>query len=163
MVKGRVLDAACGCGYGSKILHDAGNKVVGVDFYPLAVEWATTRFPGPEYLCADISDRPWSGGFDWIVSLETIEHLKYPVPVLKAFREADCRLVVSTPNEELYKFRPEKFAKDHSPHFRHYTPKEFDDLLAGVGFKVVSRHCQVDKCSEVTPGTDGIFLVYVCD
>jgi 2-polyprenyl-3-methyl-5-hydroxy-6-metoxy-1,4-benzoquinol methylase len=161
-VKGRVLDAACGCGYGSRMLYEATNNVVGIDSYELAVEWARTHFDGPEYISGDIETTPL-GKFDSIVSLETIEHIKDPLPVLKAFRTAcEGSLIVSTPNQESYPFVAEKYAKDSSPHFRHYTPKEFEDLLNEAGFVVKEKWCQYGKIGQVVPGDDGDFLIYVC-
>jgi 2-polyprenyl-3-methyl-5-hydroxy-6-metoxy-1,4-benzoquinol methylase len=38
--KGRVLDAACGCGYGSSILYAMGTEVVAVDASADAIGWA---------------------------------------------------------------------------------------------------------------------------
>jgi hypothetical protein len=125
-VTGRTLDAACGCGYGSKI--------------------------------------PWFGEFETVVSLETLEHLEQPEGALEAFRKA-CKgkLIASVPNEDFYQFKAEVFAKDESPHFRHYRPHEFQDLLEGCGFKVVERFCQKSKQDpEVVKGVDGRYMVFVC-
>ena len=160
---GRILDAACGCGYGSSLLAQTG-VVTGVDYSPDAIDWAEEHFAGPTYLLGRIEDSPWEGRFETVVSLETIEHLPDPSKALKAFREACIgRFIASVPNEEWYPFKPEVFAKDDSPHFRHYTPEQFDELLTGHGFKVLERFCQESKqAPEVHSGTDGRFMVYVC-
>jgi len=163
--KGRVLDAACGCGYGSSILFDVTKNVVGVDNSDDAIAWARARFPGPSYIIGSIEKEPWGGTFETVVSLETIEHIKEPQGALQAFRRACLgTLIVSTPNEDLYPFVPETFANDESPHFRHYKPSEFDELLSSNGFKVISRHCQKTKRDpEISEGIDGVFLIYVCE
>lgn len=163
-VNGRVLDAACGCGYGSKILLESASEVVGVDDSLEAIEWAREFFRGPNFIKGRIEQAPWTGKFETVVSLETIEHLKNPEEALQAFRRACVgNLIASVPNENLYPFKAETFAQDDSPHFRHYTPEEFQNLLESNGFEVVGRYCQVSKQEpEVVKGTDGRYLVYVC-
>ena len=157
----RVLDAACGCGYGSRMLQDAGNKVVGVDICPEAILYAGEHYNGVGYLLSDIRDKPWVGMFDAIVSFETIEHL--PEGSLRLFRESvDGVFICSVPNQDSYPFVAENFARDVYPHLRHYTPFEFDEVLAQAGFKVTERYCQKSKKGEVVEGTDGMFLVYIC-
>ena len=162
--KGRTLDAACGCGYGSSILHEATQDVVGVDYNSDALSWAKRHFRGPNYIYGRIEESPWEGKFETIVSLETIEHIQNPKEALKAFwRACVGKLVVSVPNEDRYPFYPEKFKDDDSPHFRHYRPYELEELLRECGFEVVERFCQVSKhLPDLVPGTDGAFLVYVC-
>jgi len=159
---GRVLDAACGCGYGTSIL--SRNAVaVGIDYSPSAIDWAETYYPGPEYIRGKIEDEPWSGKFEAVISLETLEHLPKPSIALQAFRRAGKVLIASVPNEELYPFRKENFSQDDSPHFRHYTPVQFQELLEGSGSKVSEKFCQKDKKGDIHGGTDGMFLIYVCE
>lgn len=161
---GRILDSACGCGYGSLILSQGEKDVTGVDVSQEAINWANKWFPGPKYVAGKIEDSPWDGEFDTIVSIETIEHMREPRKALDAFRRS-CRgeLIVTVPNEELYPFKAENFVNDESPHFRHYRPMEFEDLLSASGFKVTERFCQVSKFEpEVVAGTNGKFLIYVC-
>jgi 2-polyprenyl-3-methyl-5-hydroxy-6-metoxy-1,4-benzoquinol methylase len=161
---GRILDAACGCGYGTQMLSEGAREVVGVDISAEAIRWANKFFPGPKYIQGMIEEAPWEGQFDTIVSLETVEHIPDPKPSLKVFRKS-CRgeLIVSVPNEELYPFKAENFLGDESPHFRHYTPDQFQELLEGCGFRVVERACQSSKTDPyVRSGTDGKFLIYVC-
>jgi 2-polyprenyl-3-methyl-5-hydroxy-6-metoxy-1,4-benzoquinol methylase len=164
MAHGRILDAACGCGYGSQMLSVGDREVVGVDLSKEAIRWANKYFPGPTFIQGLIEDAPWSGTFDTIVSLETIEHMREPKRALDAFRKACTgELIVSVPNEEFYPFKAENFVGDESPHFRHYTPMEFQHLLEGSGFRVVERNCQESKAAPyMKSGAEGKFLVYIC-
>ena len=155
-----VLDIACGCGYGSKMIQVMGHRVVGVDIESEAVEFARKHYPGPTYIKAD-AHKLWRMAADVLVSLETLEHLKNPMALLDS---CEVRMVIaSTPNAELYKFDPQRFAGDKYPHLRHYTPAEFDRLMENAGFHVSERYCQKSKFEpEIREGTEGIFLTYVC-
>lgn len=159
-VSGRVLDAACGCGYGSKILHDSGSFVTGIDLEREAIDYARQHYPGPEYILADVTK--FAANYDCTVSLETIEHLTEPELALRQFRKSR-RLIVSSPNQDNYPFVAGKFANDRFPHQRHYTPLEFESLLRENGWRVCGRFCQIEKHTPVVPGTDGKFLVFVCE
>ena len=161
---GRVLDAACGCGYGSKILLGSAQLVVGVDSSAQAIQWAEEHFQGPYFIQGRIEEEPWDGKFETIVSLETIEHIKEPKEALQAFRRACVgTLIASVPNEDKYPFAAENFERDESPHYRHYRPQEFEDLLKECGFKVTERFCQQDKKGDIHAGTDGMFLIIVAE
>jgi 2-polyprenyl-3-methyl-5-hydroxy-6-metoxy-1,4-benzoquinol methylase len=161
---GRVLDAACGCGYGSKILLGNAQLVVGVDASAQAIHWAEEHFQGPYFIQSRIEEEPWTGRFETVVSLETIEHLKDPRPALEAFRRACVgTLIASVPNEDWYPFVAEKFAGDDSPHYRHYRPSEFEQLLRDGGFKVTERFCQLDKLGDIHAGSEGRFMIFVAE
>lgn len=151
-----VLDIACGCGYGSWILHKAGLEVTGVDISGEAISYAEKNYQGPKYICADALEV--KGNWDAIVTFETLEHLDRPEILLANLKGKG--LVASVPNEEVMPFRAEHFAGDAYPHRRHYTPKEFDELLESTGHKVLRRYSQKDKRGEIEEGTDGMFLIY---
>ncbi len=157
-VKGRVLDAACGCGYGSWMMHSERAQITGIDLEESAITYAKLHYSGPDYRMGDVA--VFEGAYDWVVSFETIEHLPDPAAALGKFR-ASTNLICSTPNQERYPFRPESYAGDRFPHIRHWTPSELDGLLRSCGWKVIERRCQRDKTAAVTEGTDGMFLIYI--
>lgn len=134
----RVLDIACGVGYGAAILADVGHTVVAADRSPEAIEYAREHYarPGVTFLCAtaelfDPSSNPAVNKYDAIVSFETIEHLKDPLPILKRWRELAPLLLASVPNEAVF---PHGGRIKH--HFRHYRPHEFKELLEAAGFEI---------------------------
>lgn len=156
----RVLDAACGCGYGSQILSkDAW--VTGIDISEKAIEYAQINYPIPRYILGDVLDIKWK--FDVIVSFETIEHLEKYERLLSKFSEHGKKLICSVPNEELYPFNPEDFKEDKYPHVRHFTPDEFRELLDVTGWKVLSEYCNDKYNPKVREGTDGKFMVFICE
>ncbi|MBT2640069.1 class I SAM-dependent methyltransferase [Bacillus sp. ISL-41] len=84
-LRGRVLDIACGSGYGSQMLAKLGkkriNELIAVDFDPVTIEYAHKRYNHPlvKYRCEDATDPllPQKlGMFDAIISFETLEHLE---------------------------------------------------------------------------------------
>jgi len=101
----RVLDLACGNGYGSFALANFGAKSVeGVDLDQTAIDYARRHYqrPGLTYSCRDaFAHAPIEGGYDAIVSFETIEHLADPVGFvnkLHTLLSKDGILIISAPN-----------------------------------------------------------------
>ncbi|MDH5506003.1 MAG: class I SAM-dependent methyltransferase [Anaerolineae bacterium] len=103
----QILDAACGVGYGSKILADAGaQRVVGVDISAEAIEYAKGHYQSSnlEFLQGDVTGLDIAQDtFDKVISFETVEHVRIPEEffqevhrVLKPGGEFIC----STPNSE---------------------------------------------------------------
>lgn len=156
----RVLDAACGCGYGTHILRTAGCEVTGVDIEPEAISYAEKNWPGATYIMQDVCD-PLTGSYDAVVSFETLEHLIEPTTALQNFAKIAPTLICSVPNEINYPFHKSRFSGDKYPHIKHYTPDELHFLLNEAGYTIASRWCQKTKHSPVEDGTDGMFLIYV--
>jgi 2-polyprenyl-3-methyl-5-hydroxy-6-metoxy-1,4-benzoquinol methylase len=125
----RVLDAACGVGYGTQIVA-AGRVAVGVDYDAGAIATARKTYHAgvQDFICGDILDAPWGDDrFDTVLSFETLEHMGDPARALARFRASLCaggRVIVSVPNENVILFRREDFTVDDSPHHRHYTPDQ---------------------------------------
>jgi SAM-dependent methyltransferase len=113
----RVLDAACGEGYGTAMLAAAGaSGAVGVDIDQTTVDHARTRYG------LDFED----GSFGLVVSFETLEHVPDAGHAIAEFRRvlADGGLLIaSTPNSERY-------LVDNEFHTREFTAEEFRELLA---------------------------------
>lgn len=72
----RVLDCACGSGYGSMILAKNGFEVTGVDLNQDAINHAEEKYPKINFLHKDINQLDFAdGSFDAVVTLETLEHI----------------------------------------------------------------------------------------
>lgn len=105
----RVLDVACGEGYGARLLRNWGaREVVGVDLFPSAIAAAKRTFGGEgvTFLVSDAEEleRTFEGAepFDLIVSFETIEHLARPERLLASLPRllaSDGAIVISCPND----------------------------------------------------------------
>lgn len=84
----RVLDAACGTGYGSALLAGVAGSVDGVDLSREAVAWATRNYgsSNTSFHAACVEFTPFAPDrFDLVVSFETLEHTLSPATALWEF------------------------------------------------------------------------------
>ena len=132
----RVIDMACGEGYGSEVLSRSAASVVGVDANPEAYEHARLRYRRQnlrfERGLVETYGEP--GGYDAVVFLQTIEHVQNPVAVLEHFRALLAPggiAYVSTPN--VLTLAPAGAEKSDNPwHLKEYRPHEFEQLCRSV-------------------------------
>jgi SAM-dependent methyltransferase len=128
----RVLDMACGEGYGSAVLASAARSVVGLEANPEAFEHARLRYRAAnlrfERGMVETFGEP--GAFDAVVFLQTIEHVLDPTAVLRHFAALLAPggvAYVSTPN--LLTLAPPGASKSDNPwHLREYRATEFRGL-----------------------------------
>ena len=164
LVKGsRVVDFACGIGYGTRIMATAGAIAHGFDIDAEAIEYAKQHYiwHNTEFAVADGSNPGELAKYDAAVCFETIEHIEDPKPLLKALRAAAGVLYCSVPNEDVM---PWEVAPGVATayHFRHYTKHEFAALLRECGWAVTEWHGQEGPESEVEPDMRGRTLIAVC-
>jgi len=81
--EGKVLDVACGCGYGTFLLQKSEfvKKIIGIDKSEEAIMWARKNFGTDKttYNITDIKDYDTGvAEIDTVVCLEAIEHLEDP-------------------------------------------------------------------------------------
>ncbi|MGA9342973.1 MAG: class I SAM-dependent methyltransferase [Rhodanobacteraceae bacterium] len=134
----RVLDAACGEGYGSASLAEVAAEVIGVDISSEAIEHARSRYgnqPRLRFERADASALEFPDRyFDVVVSFETLEHLAAQAELIAGFARVladDGVLLVSSPDRRTYsetsgfrnEFHVRELCRDElvgllKPHFR---------------------------------------------
>jgi len=130
-----VLDIACGSGYGSDLLKNAGAKsVLGVDISKETIDFCKNKYPDGEFLVGSVDDIPVGDkSIDVIVSFETIEHVndeaqeKFMREVGRVLRDGGV-LVLSTPNALVYE-------KGNAFHIKELNPEELSTLLRKNGFE----------------------------
>ncbi|MBP6564074.1 MAG: class I SAM-dependent methyltransferase, partial [Burkholderiales bacterium] len=143
----RVLDAACGEGYGSAILAGAAREVVGVDIDPATVAHARASYASVRNLSfveGSAAKLPLpDASVDLVVSFETIEHLEAgdQPRMLAEFARVladDGTLVLSAPN------RPE-YSESRgyvNPFHRHEHDRAELDRLLDAHFPARAWHAQ---------------------
>lgn len=142
----RVLDAACGEGYGSSLLASVAHSVVGIDIAEAAIAHARARYGDRSNLRFERGDCTAlelpAASFDLIASFETLEHVEAQASLLAGFARAlsdDGALLISSPDKRTYSdlrgfrnefhvrelYRDELLAllKAHFPHVRLYGQK----------------------------------------
>ena len=128
----RVVDLACGEGYGSAVLGRTAASVVGVDANPEAHEHARLKYTGPAVRFERTMIELWRGDADCVVFLQTIEHVQDADAVLDAIRvQIGPKGVayVSTPN--VLTLAPEGAERSGNPwHVHEYRAEEFSALCA---------------------------------
>lgn len=138
----RVLDIACGTGYGCNMLKNASAlEVVGIDRCALTLEYAMQNYyaPGVEFICADALEFEYPKLFDVIVSYETIEHLQNPEKFLDVIRKHlhdNGIFFLSVPLGETRHF--------DIYHLHKFSQDDVFKLLYQAGFSIESHH--IDEC-----------------
>ena len=131
----KVLDAACGTGYGSALLGENAREVIGVDIASEAVEYARGHYASAHvhFGQADGLTLPFaSGQFDFVVAFEIIEHLEKPEEFLKELRRVlnpNGLLLLSTPNRLYY---TEDRGAVNPFHRREFSCAEFEEILKSI-------------------------------
>jgi SAM-dependent methyltransferase len=153
----RVIDVACGTGYGSAILaRDTSRQVVGIDLSRIAVETAQADWPRSNLVFAmgDALDLGLpSGSVDTVVSFETIEHVHDPKRFLDQMAlvlRPGGRLILSTPDRNYYSPGAQP-GESHNP----FHPSEMTsaELLALVEprFRILAMYGQTRVAQTASP------------
>ena len=188
----RVLDAACGEGYGAALLADVAADVIGVDIDATSIAHARARYaakPRLRYECVDATALAFADrAFDLVVSFETLEHLAAQERLLAGFaRVLDDNgvLVISSPDKrtyselagfrnefhvrELYREELSALLKPHFPHVRLYGQKLLFQsamwtLDSTPGRSGSEVHTATNGGTSITAGFDyaPLYFVAVC-
>ena len=129
----KVLDIACGVGYGCKILSKKGAKnVIGCDISMESINYAKEHYSGEgiKFQVKDIKKLDFlDEEFDCIVSFETLEHVKdqeVAITELKRVLKKGGILIISTPNLESRTSGEENANRFHE---KELTVEEFNEIL----------------------------------
>ncbi|MCC6364566.1 MAG: methyltransferase domain-containing protein [Bryobacterales bacterium] len=142
----RVLDLACGAGYGSAELAAVARAVTGIDVSSDAVTYAKEHYslPNLTFQCASADAIPHPDqSYDLIVAFEVIEHLESARALLSEARRLLApggQFIVSTPNR-LYYQETRRLSGPNPFHVHEFEFEEFRSML-GEYFPHVSLFLQ---------------------
>ncbi len=155
----RVLDAACGLGYGGHVLrhNSMAQSIRGVDLSATAIAYARENFTDQsESIAYEAGDLPSAlatvpdAGIDFIASFETLEHLDDPASLLREFHRIltpGGRVVLSVPNLWV-----DETGHDPNPHHRQvYNWSRFKADIS-QWFLIDETWAQVASQQRVTMG-----------
>ncbi len=153
----RVLDLACGEGYGTALLASSAGEVVGVDNVPEVVAHARTRYPRPnirfEIGACGAVPLP-DASIDLVVSFETLEHVEDQEGMLQEIRRVlrpNGLLLLSTPDRRVYS----DLLGNRNP----YHPRELDreelEALLGKHFRRVALAGQRVRAGSIVAPLEG--------
>ena len=141
----RVLDMACGTGYGTHrlVTHGGAKAAVGVDIDRASVRYARLRYIDDrlDYRVADACESWTDESYGVITSFETIEHVRHPDRMLNSvvqMLQPDGTFLVSTP---IRRGGTIKDAPKNPHHLREWAAAEFHKLL-GQYFRAVEIYGQ---------------------
>lgn len=139
---GRLLDLACGVGYGTALLADASPRsfIVGADLSRDAVEHARRHYARPRIAFVRSDGAGWasSGSFDGIVCLETLEHVPDPETFFRGL------VRVLRPGGTLVTSVPVTPSVDANPHhLTDFTEASIQRLGRSLGLEPVDSLLQV--------------------
>lgn len=141
----RVLDIACGVGYGAQLLVKKGKakQVDAVDFSSDAILYAINFFNEEKinFIVGDILSYNSNETYDVIVCFETIEHIHLYKKALINIYDNLCDngiLILSSPNRDV--ISPENNSLNSKPkniyHYHEFTIKEMIFELLSIGFSI---------------------------
>ena len=141
----RILDAGCGTGWLSEMLHKQGFRVIALNLGFDSIRRASARLRARAlnilFLCADIYKLPYNdSSFDAVVISEVIEHLEKPQDALLEIARVirpEGYVIVSTP----YKERIEEMLCIHcnkktpvNAHLHSFDKTSLESMLNDAGF-----------------------------
>jgi GT2 family glycosyltransferase/2-polyprenyl-3-methyl-5-hydroxy-6-metoxy-1,4-benzoquinol methylase len=156
----RVLDLACGEGFGPALLAAGAREVVGIDIDPQTVEHAAAHYPrdNVHFAVGSMIDPELLAGaepFDVITCFEALEHVVEQdvlIALVRRLLTPGGLFLTSTPDVTVYSH---EHGNDNPFHVRELTEPEFRALLHGSFTHAAILRQNVAAGSLVTGATPG--------
>lgn len=144
----KVIDIACGTGYGTKIISELTKDIIGVDISEEAISYARSSYRSIEknFIVGDASNYTHNHKFDIVASFETIEHIKNYKEVIKNYNRLlinEGLLFVSSPNRSIKSPNDKLSDKPRNKfHTQEFTISELSNFLKDSGFEILGVYGQ---------------------
>lgn len=158
----KVLDIACGEGYGCQILSEAAASVYGCDISKDIIAHAKNKYPKIKFCTGSVEEKLFTeNSFDVITCFETIEHVSEKVQASALanfvnYLKPNGVLIISTPNTESPQHVPNSF------HKKEFNEKEFYHFLQKY-FSFVKIVGQNISCISLITNENKIFPLDVAE
>lgn len=139
----KVLDVASGEGYGSELISQIAESVIGLEISHEAIKHARATYPKNNltFIQGDCAALPFEAStFDVVLSFETLEHIENQNLFLTEIRRVlkpGGILVISTPDREIYSPAGHKH---NEYHVKELDKSEFFSLISSQFSDVVQAH-----------------------
>lgn len=127
-----ILDAGCGTGYFSGVMHAAGYQVTGVDASSSAIQIARETRPGPHYAVGTLAEPIAMTLFDCAVSIDVLFHITDDVEWAQSLRNIATHLSYS--GRLIFTDRNNDSREQLGDYIMHRPQSDYDKLLAPLGF-----------------------------
>lgn len=155
----RVLDVACGAGYGTNILAQVAAHATGLDLDEAAIRSARRRYrrQNLKFVAADCCNMPFEdGSFDAVTANEMIEHIDDHdafIDEVKRVLQPGGTFMVSTPNKPIYNRykspNPFHVSEMDIPEFRELLESHFRHVhFTGLRMALVSAGFELDGAKQ---------------
>jgi SAM-dependent methyltransferase len=151
-----VIDCGCGSGRFLRALRRHGFQGIGVELSPELVEMLNCA--GLTTILGKAPDFRWDGESPFAITFfEVLEHIPYPVDVLKILRSrfptASILASVPSPNRPGLLFKGERGLADYPPnHFLRWTPEALEIAFQRASYREVRVILPAPVGSEMLPG-----------
>jgi len=131
----KILDCACGVGYGTYLLAEKATEVIGLDNSYDAINYALDNYnrKNVRFVVGDAEKLPYKNElFDICISIETFEHLLHIHDFIKEIHRVlkpNGLFLFTTPNGETFPYRPKDNIERRGFHVWHYTIQELQVIL----------------------------------
>lgn len=153
----RVMDIACGTGYGSRLLAQNATAVTGVDIDAASIAYAQKNYSANNvtFKQGSATDIPMEDQcIDLVVSFETLEHFAAQEAFIKEIKRVLLPggiVIISTPDKS--NFNASIHPQTNPHHIKELSTDEFKDLM-GSHFKYHKVFLQTITMSLITPASE---------
>ncbi|MGL1902894.1 MAG: class I SAM-dependent methyltransferase [Fibrobacterales bacterium] len=160
-VNGKILDIACGPGFGIKMLSGRGYSLVGADYDKKTIEDCTNFYDleDTEFVTEDVTNITYDDNvFDVVLSMETLEHVRDPKKMLSEIQRVlkpNGLLILSTPQNS-YSGKP--ICPEHIYEYSLQELTEMMELYFNIE-KVIGLKAGTIYFDEDPIGQNSVFFV----